>query len=228
MRGVASRHFARLLWSALAGVAPPAWAQTIEQPRTVIGDNATAESDTDLAKQIQNPVGELISFPLQDNVNFGYGPHKGIQNVLDLQPVVPFHLSDDWNLITRTILPIVWNPCSSSFPLAQFGPAPTSFTAFLPPSHDINGWLWGAGALLNNVWSLGGTHGATTTTVSRPTPSSPTTPTTGGISPPARASLRTGKSAGPSGRSPSAAAEDECFASARSQSICRSASITAP
>lgn len=160
----------------------------------VIGDSAAAESATDLAKQIQNPVGDLISLPLQYNVNFGYGPHQGTQHVLNLQPVIPFHVNDDWNLITRTILPVVWNP-GSSIPTVPVGTAPISFTAFLSPSHDVNGWLWGvgpvvqlptissatlgssvwgsgpstvivysggpwvAGALLNNVWSLGGTPG---------------------------------------------------------------------
>ena len=81
-----------LVCGALAGPPASSWAQTTEQPRPVIGDKAEAESDTDLAKQIQNPVGDLISFPLQDNVNFGYGPNRGTQNVLNLQPVIPFHV----------------------------------------------------------------------------------------------------------------------------------------
>ncbi len=81
--------------------------QAAGEARPVVGDNAAAESASDLAKQIQNPVGDLISLPLQYNVNLGYGPNQGTQHVLNLQPVIPFHLSDDWNLITRTILPIV-------------------------------------------------------------------------------------------------------------------------
>ena len=183
-----------LLCVALAGVSAPAWAQTAEQPRPTIGDNAAAESASDLARQIQNPIGDLISLPLQYNVNFGYGPNRGTQHVLNLQPVVPFHLNDNWNLITRTILPVVWNP-GSSIPTVPVGTAPVSFTAFLSPSHDVNGWLWGAGpvvqfptissatlgsnvwgagpsaavvysggpwvagVLVNNIFSLGGTHG---------------------------------------------------------------------
>jgi hypothetical protein len=115
--------------------------------------------------------------------------------VLNLQPVVPFHLNDNWNLITRTILPVVWNP-GSSIPTVPVGTAPVSFTAFLSPSHDVNGWLWDAGpvvqfptissatlgssvwgagpsaavvysggplvagVLVNNIFSLGGTPGA--------------------------------------------------------------------
>jgi hypothetical protein len=194
MRAVVSGRLACLLAGVLAATWTSAGAQTAQGPRVVIGDNAAAESATDLAKQIQNPVGDLISLPLQYNVNFGYGPHQGSQHVLNLQPVIPFHVNDDWNLITRTILPVVWNP-GSSIPTVPVGTAPISFTAFLSPSHDVNGWLWGvgpvvqlptissatlgssvwgagpsavivysggpwvAGALLNNVWSLGGTPG---------------------------------------------------------------------
>ena len=165
MRSVGLPLFTGLLYGIVATASVPVLAQTIEEPRSFIGDHAAAESDTDLAKQIQNPVGDLISLPLQDNINFGNGPHRGTQNVLNLQPVIPFHLNGDWNLINRTILPFVWNPGAPS-PFAQFGTAPTSFTAFLSPSHDVNGWLWGAGPVVqlptissatlgSNVWGAG-------------------------------------------------------------------------
>ena len=113
MRSVGPPLLASLLYGVIAGVSVPVLAQRIEEPRPVIGDHAAAESATNLAKQIQNPVGDLISFPLQYNVNFGYGPHGGTQHVLNLQPVIPFHINDDWNVITRTILPVVWSPGSS-------------------------------------------------------------------------------------------------------------------
>ncbi len=75
---------------------------------------ATPESEESktaaLAKAAQNPVANLISFPLQNNTNFGIGPYERAQNVLNIQPVIPFHISEKWNLITRTILPVVWQP----------------------------------------------------------------------------------------------------------------------
>jgi hypothetical protein len=165
MRAVVSGRLACLLAGVLAATWTSAWAQTAQGPTVVIGDNAAAESATDLAKQIQNPVGDLISLPLQYNVNFGYGPHQGTQHVLNLQPVIPLHVSDDWNLITRTILPVVWNP-GSSIPTVPLGTAPISFTAFLSPSHDVNGWLWGVGPVVqlptissatlgSSVWGAG-------------------------------------------------------------------------
>jgi hypothetical protein len=139
-----------LLCGLVAGGSAPSLAQpapqTAQEP--LVGDDAKDESDSDLAKQIQNPVGDLISFPLQNNVNFGYGPRGGTQNVLNLQPVIPFHVNDDWNLITRTILPIVWNPDASPIPTVPVGTAPTSLTAFLSPKHDVHGWLWGAGPVV--------------------------------------------------------------------------------
>ena len=64
----------------------------------------------ELAKKTQNPVADLISVPIQNNLNFGLGPHNRAQNVLLIQPVVPFHLTDDLNLITRTIAPVIRQP----------------------------------------------------------------------------------------------------------------------
>jgi hypothetical protein len=70
-----------------------------------------AKDDTQaLAKEAQNPIANLISVPFQNNSNFNYGPRERTQNILNFQPVVPFKLSDDWNLITRTIVPIVHQP----------------------------------------------------------------------------------------------------------------------
>jgi hypothetical protein len=57
--------------------------------RTVQG----AESDSDLAKKLQNPVSDLISVPFQNNFNFNYGPNNDLQYVLNIQPVIPIHLN---------------------------------------------------------------------------------------------------------------------------------------
>ena len=67
-------------------------------------------SAEDLAKIAQNPVGNLISVPFQENAYLNVGPLNGTQNVLNIQPVYPIHLNSDWNIITRTILPIIWLP----------------------------------------------------------------------------------------------------------------------
>jgi hypothetical protein len=69
-------------------------------------------SAEELAKMAQNPVGNLVSVPFQNNTNFNTGPLSGTQNILNIQPVVPINVNKDWNLITRTIMPLIWQPAT--------------------------------------------------------------------------------------------------------------------
>lgn len=109
---------------------------------------AGTDDTTALAKKLQNPIGDLYSFPFQNNTNFNYGPNRGTQDILNVQPVIPIHLNEDWNLITRTILPLVWQPSLQPARTVPFGTGPTTFSAFLSPSRPVNGWLWGVGPVL--------------------------------------------------------------------------------
>ena len=68
---------------------------------------ASEDETEELARAVQNPVASLISLPFQNNTNFEFGPRDKTFNVLNIQPVWPFQLTEDWNLITRTIAPIV-------------------------------------------------------------------------------------------------------------------------
>ena len=78
---------------------------------TALAAPAAAEmSAEELAKLAQNPVGNLISVPFQNNTNLNFGPDKGTQNILNIQPVIPISVNNDWNIITRTILPVLWQP----------------------------------------------------------------------------------------------------------------------
>ncbi|MGE3872044.1 MAG: transporter [Parvibaculaceae bacterium] len=115
----------------VAGFAFPAFAQ---------------ENAGDLAKKLSNPVAAMISVPFQGNYNDGIGPLKdGEQTYVNVQPVVPFALNDDWNLISRTIVPVVWQ--DDIFPGAgsQFGLGNTTQSFFLSPSQPVDGFVWGAG-----------------------------------------------------------------------------------
>jgi hypothetical protein len=69
---------------------------------------APADQEAELAKQLQNPVASLISVPFQNNFDFNMGPNDdGFKYTLNFQPVIPVSLGKDWNLIIRTIVPII-------------------------------------------------------------------------------------------------------------------------
>lgn len=158
-------------WPA-AGQSDPAYEVRVQSADQVTDAGGTpsllpgSNSDSDLAKKLQNPIGDLISVPFQNNLNFNVGPHKGAQNILNIQPVIPIHLNRDWNLITRTIMPLIWSPSNDPGHSTPFGLGPTTFTAFLSPATPTNGWLWGAGpitqvptatdsSLGSSVWGIG-------------------------------------------------------------------------
>jgi hypothetical protein len=88
-------------------------------------DAGSADDATALAKKLQNPIGDLYSFPFQDNTNFNTGPNKGTQDILNIQPVIPIHINEDWNVITRTILPLIWQPSFQPAQTVPFGTGPT-------------------------------------------------------------------------------------------------------
>jgi hypothetical protein len=90
-------------------------------------------SSEDLAKLTQNPVANLISVPFQNNINFNQGDLDGTQNVLNIQPVIPISITKDWNVITRTILPVVTQPSTTTMSSVT-GLGDLQFTAFLSPS----------------------------------------------------------------------------------------------
>ena len=99
-------------------------------------------SAEELAKLAQNPVGNLISLPFQNNTNLNVGPEKGTQNILNIQPVIPISVNDDWNLITRTIVPVISMPSLYPGDDRTNGIGDTVFTAFLSPAKPGH-WIWG-------------------------------------------------------------------------------------
>ena len=102
----------------------------------------------DLAKAAQNPIANMISLPLQNNINFGVGPGDDVQNVLNIQPVIPVKLSENWGLITRTIAPVIYQPELVPGTGSEFGLGDINTTLFLSPAKPGK-ILWGAGPVLS-------------------------------------------------------------------------------
>lgn len=110
-----------------------------------------ADSQAELAKQSLNPVAALYSLPIQYNWNQKMGPSgDGIQSVTNVQPVLPFSLNEDWNLISRTILPIIDQHGLAPNGVAdKSGVGDTTQSFFFSPKKPTeSGWIWGVGPAL--------------------------------------------------------------------------------
>jgi len=108
--------------------------------------NSQESSQSDLAKDAQNPISDLISLPFQNNTNFNFGPADETQNILNIQPILPFSLNENWNLITRTIVPVISQPGLSAGQDRTNGIGDITFTAFFSPK-DSGKAIWGVGPI---------------------------------------------------------------------------------
>jgi hypothetical protein len=144
---------ALLLMSPAAGRAQQAAAAT--------GDSA------ELAKKLANPISDLVSVPFQFNWEQNVGPSELTRFILNVQPVMPFELNADWNLITRVIMPLVSQPPLVSGGEAAFGISDITASFFLSP-RNVTGFTIGAGPVLvlpstseptlgSGKWSVGPT-----------------------------------------------------------------------
>ena len=117
-----------------------------DEPEVKVAGQAGLD-DSELAKQTQNPLASLISLPFQNNTNFDLGEFDRTQNVLNIQPILPFTLSEDWNLINRVIVPVIDQPDITRNSTGVWGLGAINWTAWLSPA-DSGAWIWGAGPIL--------------------------------------------------------------------------------
>jgi hypothetical protein len=133
---------ALITWVALAATSP-AWAEdTAAKPQSTDADA--------LAMQLSNPVAALISVPFQFNWDTGLGADgDGTRSTLNIQPVVPFSIGEDWNLISRTIVPVIWQDDVLPGGGSQSGFGDTVQSLFFSPkAPTATGWIWGVGPAL--------------------------------------------------------------------------------
>jgi hypothetical protein len=119
---------------------------------SALSGSATAQDQDEvaaneaLAKAVQNPLASLVSLPFQANYNNGVGEYDRTFFNLNIQPVVPFHPNENWNVITRTIIPV------NSVPIGEtdsvFGIGDTSLSVFLSPA-KASSLTWGVGPAIN-------------------------------------------------------------------------------
>jgi len=120
----------------IAGIAMSFFVNAQEKP------GASAQ---ELADKLSNPVSNLISVPLQNNLDYGIGPHNGSKYTINFQPVIPIQLNQNLNLITRYSIAIILQRDITGENTSEFGLSDATISAWFSPIHAKNGWLWGAG-----------------------------------------------------------------------------------
>lgn len=152
---------------AVAESAPPA---TEGQDPGTAAPPPPAASEQDLAKHLANPVASLISVPFQENLDFGAGAKgDGIKSTLNIQPVIPVSIGTNWNVIVRTILPVISQNDFQGPGTDALGLGDTVQSFFLSPKKPgPGGIIWGAGPVFlyptatdrvlgNDKWGAGPT-----------------------------------------------------------------------
>ncbi len=109
--------------------------------------SGAAPSQADLARAAQNPIASLISVPFQNNTTFGVGDYDRTGNILNIQPVIPTSLGEDWVLINRTIIPVAYRPELAPGVDSAFGIGDITYQGFVSPKKS-GSFTWGVGPAL--------------------------------------------------------------------------------
>jgi hypothetical protein len=111
---------------------------------------SSSVNNADLAQELTNPLADLVTVPIQMNYDYNIGlDDEGTKLQTNIQPVIPFHISDEWNIVSRTIMPVTFQDDIFSESGSQFGLGDISLNLFLSPKQPTsNGIIWGAGPII--------------------------------------------------------------------------------
>jgi hypothetical protein len=132
----------------------PTRAQESSNLTETVQQSATAakpeQEPADIAKAAQNPIAHMISVPLENDFYPQTGINKENEYVLEIKPVVPIPLSSNWNLITRTIIPVIQTPDLTAEIKGTSGLGDIQESLFFSPTKaGIGGIIWGAGPAIS-------------------------------------------------------------------------------
>jgi hypothetical protein len=123
-------------------------------------DDAKDASGGQLIKLIDNPIADVINVPIENNFGFGAGQNRAFTDTFNLKPVIPFALSDDWLLVTRTIAPVTYRESQRPGASDAFGMGDVEASFFLSPAKVPEDLDWGVGPVVHvptaTVGQLGG------------------------------------------------------------------------
>jgi hypothetical protein len=103
-----------------------------------------AHESADLAAKLSNPISDLVSVPFQFNWEQNVGPSELTRFILNVQPVIPFTLNEDWNMIVRIITPLIGQPPMVDPGFGTFGIGDVTTSFFFSPATST-GFTWGVG-----------------------------------------------------------------------------------
>ena len=117
------------------------------QTNSIAGSQQSSDDQmAEIARKLNNPISALISVPIQNNFDFGGGPNgDGFQYTVKLQPIIPFSLNEKWNLITRTIIPFIYQ-ANRIGNTSQSGLGDSTLSLFFSPKKPgPGGLIWAVG-----------------------------------------------------------------------------------
>ena len=130
---------------------PCSFAVTLMMGVTLVAvSSASADEASEMAKKLANPISSLISLPIQANYDQNFGSNEeGERWLVNVQPVIPISLNEDWNIISRTILPLIDQKNMPLPGMKKTGLGDiTQSIFFSPKAPTSSGWIWGVGPVL--------------------------------------------------------------------------------